>query len=45
MLGTPSQFKLHSNIEKNWRMKDILTKTLVTIKQYISVYSDFGKKK
>jgi len=44
LLGTPTQFKLHSNIEKDWRMKDILTKTLVTIKQYIFVYSDFGRK-
>jgi len=25
-------------------MKDVLTKTLVTIKQYIFVYSDFGRK-
>lgn len=23
-LGTPSQFKLHSDIEKDWRMKDAL---------------------
>jgi len=26
-------------------MKDVLTKTLVTIKQYIFVYSDSGRKK
>jgi hypothetical protein len=25
-------------------MKDVLTKTLVAIKQYIFVYSDFGRK-
>jgi hypothetical protein len=43
-LGTSSQLKLHSNIEKDWHMKDVLTKTLVPIKQHIFVYSDFGRK-
>jgi len=43
-LDTRSQFKLHSNIEKDWWMKDVLTKTFVIIKQFIFVYSDFGRK-
>jgi hypothetical protein len=40
-LGTPSQLKLHSNTEKDWHMKHVLTKTLVPIKQHMIL----GKKK